>query len=97
MKIVWKPLEDIKLLLGRDFIRNTYNIKFVKVDMPIFLTNEGKPASAKTAKFESSDDLLNYLNKQYISTFYYYKHMFQNYQDVSGIIHHFLIVRFYAE
>lgn len=97
MKIVWRPLEDIRMLLGRDFMKNTNHIKFVKVDMPIFLTNEGKAASAKTAKFESSDDLLNYLNKQYISTFYYYKHMLQNYQDVSGIIHNYLIVRFYAE
>lgn len=97
MKIVWKPLEDIKLLLGRNFISNTNHIKFVKIAMPIFLTNEGKAASAKTAKFESSDDLLNYLNKQYISTFYYYKHMFQNYQAASGIINNYLIVRFYAE
>lgn len=97
MKIVWKPLDELRLLLGRDFIKDTNHIKFVKVSMPVFLTNEGNAASAKTAKFESSDDLLNYLTKSYISTFYYYKHEFRNYQDAAGIIKSCLIVRYYAE
>lgn len=97
MKIVWKPLDDIRLLLGRDFIKNTNHIKFVKVSMPVFLTNKGNAASARTAKFDSSDDILTYLDKSFISTFYYYKHMFQNYQDAAGIIKSYLVVRYYAE
>lgn len=98
MKLVWKPLEDLRLMFGRKFIKNVdRNVKFVKVDAPIFLTANGNAGVAESAKFESSDELVNYINNQYITHFYYYLHEFRNVIDANGQNKTWLVVRFHTE
>lgn len=97
MKIVWKPLEDIKLSLFGRKQKLLSNISFVKVRQPIFLTNTGVAAAAKTVKFKDSEELLENLNSSFISTVYYLKHEHRNYIDDSGVTQTCLILRYYAE
>lgn len=96
MKIVWKPFEDARLILGFNFRMNK-NVKFKITPMPILLTDNGQAASVKTYKFNDIDELQHFINNSNFTTFYYYYHEYYNVMEQSGNIKTYLKVRFYGE
>lgn len=91
MKLVCKPLEDIKLMLGLYRSKIDKNIKFVKVDSPVSLVNKFDKQIMITIcvrKFSSIKDLEDFLNTAYISHFYYLSH---------EVLSNCIKIRFYAE
>jgi uncharacterized membrane protein YkgB len=97
MKIVWKPFEDARLILGFDFRMNKNNTKFKIMTHPVFLTDNGTPVIMKTYKFNDTDELQHFINNSNFTTFYYYYHEYYNVMEQSGNIKTYLKVRFYGE
>lgn len=100
MKIVWRPLDDVRIILGLNLRKIDKNIKFVKVNEPYGTSTINgvlKSIVCKSYKFEDSDELLEYFNKSFISHVFYLKHEYRNIVDEFGTHKTILIVRFYAE
>lgn len=100
MKIIWKPLEDVRIILGLNLRKLDRNIKFIKVNEPVsssIVNGVHVAFTCKTYRFENSDELLEHFNKSFISHVFYLKHEYRTIVDEFGITKEILVARFHSE
>lgn len=100
MKIVWKPLDDVRIILGLNLRKIDKNIKFVKYNEPYgtaVINGKLVTIQCRTYRSEDNNELLEYFNKSFISHVFYFKHEYRNIVDEFGTTKTILVVRFYSE